>query len=175
MKRKMYLFVALVAMMMASCSTMTRCEKLAHQGWEAKKIRGYGMGESANRNLARNIASLYARNEIASMMNAFIRSYTQEYEEEFRSSGGLGNSQMAVSIHEMAVDEEVRGAAIIYSDVYQKKNGYYVYEVCMELNQKSLEKALKKAGVKNVDTNYMQNTLNRIGQEQSKNKKKRKK
>lgn len=162
MKHKMYLFVAFVAMMMASCSTMTRCEKLAHQGWEAKKIRGYGMAESKNRNAARSRAMLNATNEIAATMNAFVQSYELEYNEDYKLGESTTNAQMSATLKERAVSEYVKGASVIYTTTKEKKDGNFVYEVCMELDQKTLEKAMKKAGVKNVDAVRIQNTWNKM-------------
>ena len=129
-------------------SNVSQCERLANQGWQQGKIRGYGSAESANRDMARNRATMSARNQIAGTLNALVQSYMRDYNEDIQQDDVVSNSQMFVATQEQVVKEMVSGTAIIFSDV--KKNGnQYFYEVCVELDKNAVEEAILNQSAKN--------------------------
>ena len=183
MKTKMFLFVAIIAMIMTSCgsskksqndqmmmmmmqmmqqqqqyqgqqqqaqlldpntmeSNITPCERLARQGWQAGKLRGYGSGVSGNRDMARNRATLSARNEIASQMRTWIRSFMKDYNEDIDVNEASSNEQKFSAIQESVVDEVLQGSVIIFDDVKKEGSNRYFYEVCVELDPKSVINAV---------------------------------
>ena len=129
-------------------SNITQCERLANQGWQLGKLRGYGSGESGNRDMARNRASLSARNQIAATMNTLVQSYMRDYNEDMQQDDASSNSQMFAATQEQVVKEMLSGAAIIFSDV-KKSGNRYMYEVCVELDKSAVENAVLNQSAKN--------------------------
>lgn len=129
-------------------SNISQCERLANQGWQQGKIRGYGSAESGNRDMARNRAALSARNQIAATLNALIQSYMRDYNEDIQQDDIASNSQMFAATQEQVVKEMVSGTTIIFSDV-QKNGNRYFYEVCVELDKNAVEEAILNQSAKN--------------------------
>ena len=128
-------------------SNVSQCERLARQGWTVGKVRGYGSGESGNRDMARQRAALSAKNEIASTMSTLVQSYFREYNEDTSKDGVTINSQDFQGIQEQIIKEKLVGAKIIFSDVKRHGNLYF-YEVCVELDKTALEEELLKQSEK---------------------------
>ena len=129
-------------------SNVSPCERLANQGWHQGKIRGYGSAESGNRDMARNRATMSARNQIAGTLNALVQSYMRDYNEDIQQDDVASNSQMFLATQEQVVKEMVSGTAIIFSDVKQNGNRYF-YEVCVELDKNAVEEAILSQSAKN--------------------------
>lgn len=129
-------------------SNVSQCERLANQGWQQGKIRGYGSAESANRDMARNRATMSARNQIAGTLNALVQSYMRDYNEDIQQDDVASNSQMFLATQEQVVKEMVSGTAIIFSD-FSKNGNLYFYEVCVELDKNAVEEAILSQSAKN--------------------------
>lgn len=129
-------------------SNVSPCERLANQGWHQGKIRGYGSAESANRDMARNRATMSARNQIAGTLNALVQSYMRDYNEDIQQDDVASNNQMFVATQEQVVKEMLSGTTIIFSDV-NKNGNLYFYEVCVELDKNAVEEAILSQSAKN--------------------------
>ncbi|PCH69164.1 MAG: hypothetical protein COC06_08125 [Bacteroidales bacterium] len=151
-----FIAFGIIAIMLASCSSSkkvvsrnintgeTKIVKVKIEKDECQKksednsefLRGYGIGTSADRMTARDIASLSARNEIVNSVQVCARNFADKYNQQHNSSSSGEMARVDAGKFEQSVgsiaEETLRGARIICSSDYQVGNQYETH-VCVEL------------------------------------------
>lgn len=110
------------------------CEEMAMDAKEF--LRGYGIGVSADKTFARDIASTNARNELVNQVQSSVANTLERYNQQHQVSGKEGLTREEVQrvkgmVKSMA-EETLTGARVICSNTYMKGNDYEVH-VCIEL------------------------------------------
>ena len=155
MKKVVYTVTIAVALIATSCSSSKKTaeaisEPTSSSGYEKvednkcellalEKIdgvyRGYGMGESQNKNFARNMASNNARNEIASSISTKLKGAIDDYMQQYGASGQQqivrDEKQKVEQIISSNVNEKLGNSTIVCSENFIKDGTYQVH-VCIE-------------------------------------------
>lgn len=112
------------------------CEEEAQK--KSEFLRGYGIGTSADKMMARDMAALNARNEILTQAEIVASNVTKRFNQQRSSSNGAGagmsrEDQGKVQLYIKNVAEQtLSGARIICSNTYRNGQNYEVH-VCVEL------------------------------------------
>lgn len=169
--RKVIYFLALL--LLASCgsnkgtqSSRKKLEKDECQTMAETKsefIRGYGIGTSPDMMLARDIAAMNARNDMASSIEAGVMSFLKRYsnqhtETQVDGNGNPGQMRALTGKEEgeikQIVDQSIKGSKIICSNSYELKNGLIEVHICIEMNSdvnKAIYKQLSENKILKID------------------------
>lgn len=122
------------------------CQKEAEKSTDF--LRGYGIGTSADQMMARDIATMAARNEIVNSVQVVASNMIEKYNGQRSLSGKEGltrdeSGKIEQTMRSIA-EETLRGARVICSNTY-KTGTEFEHHVCVELtNVDYTQKAYNK-------------------------------
>jgi len=148
--KKIILFAMVIAMFTA-CSSSKKiaslqspkrvkiekeaCQKLAEE--KSDFLRGYGIGTSADKMMARDLATAAARNEILNQIQVSASNMIEKYNQQHSTSGkGQGMTRedqgKATQMIRSIAEETLNGVRVIGSDTYKVGTNFEMH-VCVEL------------------------------------------
>ena len=111
------------------------CEEMSYE--KSDFLRGYGVGTSADKMFARDMAAASARNEILNQVQVSASNYLTRFNQQHLASGegpGLTREDIGKAGEDIKsiAEENLKGARIICSNTYMVGQNYEVH-VCIEL------------------------------------------
>lgn len=107
-------------------------------------FRAVGSGSSPDLEMAKNIAALNARAELA----GFVKTYVEEFIKDFSYQYGDGENKeyadKAASKAFTAVQQDLNGAVNVGTELYQLDNGEFMYWICIEMSRNPVNEEMKE-------------------------------
>ncbi len=115
------------------------------------KLYTNGIGESKKRAIAQSKSAMAARNNMTLKLKALIQSFAKNYMREIEVPNGKSETEgLFVQEIMQTANSMLEGSSIVKTKVCLVRGRYMVFSLC-ELDDGTVEKAVKKTIIKNED------------------------
>ncbi len=108
-------------------------------------FRATASGTSPDMEMARTIADLNARTQLATQVNAVVKAVTEKYMNQVNIANKAEFAQKMEQNTRMIVNQELNGATIKGTKVFQNADGSYEYWINIEMLKKPIEESIDES------------------------------
>ncbi len=108
-------------------------------------FRATASGTSPDMEMARSIADLNARTQLGAQVSSVVKAVTEKYMNQYNVGDKMEFSQKMEQNTRMIVNQELNGAVVKGSKMYQNENGTYECWVNIEMPKVQIEAGIEEA------------------------------
>lgn len=112
---------------------------------DAEYFRATASGTSPDQEMARTIADMNARTQLATQISSVLKGVTERYMNQINVADKAEFSQKVEQNVRLVVNQELNGAVVRGTKLYQNENGSYEYWVNIEMPRTKIMDGLEEA------------------------------
>ncbi len=112
---------------------------------DAEYFRATASGTSPDKEMARTIADMNARTKLANQISSVLKGVTERYMNQINVADKAEFSQKVEQNVRLVVNQELNGAVVRGTKLYQNENGSYEYWVNIEMPRTKIMDGLEEA------------------------------
>lgn len=136
-------------MMFSSCGGQKKAKEItipfssSEYRSDADFFRATASGTSPNMEMARTIANLNARNQLAEQVSVVVKSVTEKYAQQYESGGSYEYNQKLEQDVRLVVNQELKGATVKDYKVLKNPDGTFECWINIEMSKKPIEESVE--------------------------------